>query len=77
METEDAIVFTTGYQANVGTIGTILGPGDTVICDSADHASILDGCKLSGAKLRPFRHNRWTSSSACSSARVATAAASW
>jgi 8-amino-7-oxononanoate synthase len=58
MRTEDAIVFTTGYQANVGSIGTILGPGDTVICDSGDHASILDGCRLSGAKLRPFRHNR-------------------
>jgi 8-amino-7-oxononanoate synthase len=58
METEDAIVFTTGYQANLGAIGTILGPGDTVICDSADHASILDGCRLSGAKLRPFRHNQ-------------------
>ena len=58
MGTEDAIVFTTGYQANLGTIGTILGPGDTVICDSGDHASILDGCRLSGAKLRPFRHNQ-------------------
>ncbi len=58
METEDVIVFTTGHQANVGCIGTILGPGDTVICDSADHASILDGCKLSGARLRPFRHNQ-------------------
>jgi 8-amino-7-oxononanoate synthase len=58
METEDAIVFTTGYQANLGCIGTILGPGDTVICDSGDHASILDGCRLSGAKLRPFRHNQ-------------------
>ena len=58
MGTEDAIVFTTGYQANLGCIGTILEPGDTVICDSGDHASILDGCKLSGAKLRPFRHNR-------------------
>ncbi len=58
METEAALVFTTGYQANVGCIGTILGPGDTVICDSGDHASILDGCRLSGAKLRPFRHNR-------------------
>jgi 8-amino-7-oxononanoate synthase len=57
MRTDDAIVFTTGYQANVGCIGTILGPGDTVICDSGDHASILDGCRLSGAKLRPFRHN--------------------
>ncbi len=58
MRTEQAIVFTTGHQANVGCIGTILGPGDTVICDSADHASILDGCKLSGARLRPFRHNQ-------------------
>jgi 8-amino-7-oxononanoate synthase len=58
MGTEEAIVFTTGHQANVGCIGTILEPGDTVICDSADHASILDGCKLSGAKLRPFRHNQ-------------------
>jgi 8-amino-7-oxononanoate synthase len=58
MGTEDALVFTTGYQVNLGTIGTILGPGDTVICDSGDHASILDGCRLSGAKLRPFRHNQ-------------------
>ena len=58
MGTEEAIVFTTGHQANVGTLGTILGPGDTVIADSADHASILDGCLLSRAKLRPFRHNR-------------------
>jgi 8-amino-7-oxononanoate synthase len=58
MQTDEAIVFTTGHQANIGCIGTILGPEDTVICDSADHASILDGCKLSGAKLRPFRHNQ-------------------
>jgi 8-amino-7-oxononanoate synthase len=58
MQTEEAIVYTTGHQANVGCISTILGPGDTVICDSGDHASILDGCKLSGAKLRPFRHNQ-------------------
>src|SRR3954470_6608701 len=58
MGTEDAIVFTTGHQANLGALGTLLGPGDTVIADSADHASILDGCLLSQAKLRPFRHNR-------------------
>jgi 8-amino-7-oxononanoate synthase len=58
MGEEDAIVYTTGYQANVGCIGAILEPGDTVICDSGDHASILDGCRLSGARLRPFRHNR-------------------
>src|ERR1700742_2873415 len=53
-----ALVFTTGHQANVGALGTILGPGDTVVADSGDHASILDGCILSRAKLRPFRHNR-------------------
>jgi 8-amino-7-oxononanoate synthase len=58
MGSEDAIVFTTGHQANIGTLGTILGPGDTVIADSGDHASILDGCLLSRAKLRPFRHGR-------------------
>ena len=58
MRAEEAIVYTTGYQSNLGCIGTILEPGDTVICDSGDHASILDGCRLSGAKLRPFRHNR-------------------
>ena len=58
MGTEDALCFTTGYQVNLGTIGTLLEPGDTVIVDSGDHASILDGCRLSGARLRPFRHNR-------------------
>lgn len=58
MGTEDAIVFTTGYQANAGCLGTILEPGDTVVVDSGDHASILDGCRLAGARMRPFRHNR-------------------
>ena len=58
LDTEAALVFTTGHQANVGTLGTILAPGDTVVADSGDHASILDGCILSRAKLRAFRHNR-------------------
>jgi 8-amino-7-oxononanoate synthase len=58
MQTEDALVFSTGHQANLGALGTLLGPADTVIVDSGDHASILDGCLLSRAKLRPFRHNR-------------------
>jgi 8-amino-7-oxononanoate synthase len=58
MGTEDALVFTTGYLANTGTIGTLLGPGDTVICDSGDHASILDAVMMSRARIRPFRHNR-------------------
>src|ERR1700759_5356468 len=58
MDTEAALVFTTGHQANLGALGTILAPGDTVVADSGAHASILDGCILSRAKLRPFRHNR-------------------
>jgi 8-amino-7-oxononanoate synthase len=58
MGTEDAIVFTTGHQANMGALGTLLDVGDTVIVDSGDHASILDGVLLSRAKMRPFRHNR-------------------
>ena len=58
MNTEDAIVFATGYQSNVGCLQAILGPNDTVIADTGDHASILDGVKLSGAKMRPFRHNQ-------------------
>jgi 8-amino-7-oxononanoate synthase len=58
MDTEDAIVFSTGHQANVGALGTLLGPEDTVIVDSGDHASILDGVLLSRAKMRPYRHNR-------------------
>jgi 8-amino-7-oxononanoate synthase len=58
MQAEDALVFTTGYQANVGALSTLLQPGDTVIVDSGDHASIMDGVAMSHARIRPFRHNR-------------------
>ena len=58
MNTDSALVFTTGHQANLSTLGTILSPSDTVIVDSGDHASVFDGCLLSRAKLRAFRHNR-------------------
>lgn len=58
MGTGDALVFTTGYQANLGTLSALLEPRDTVICDAGDHASLLDGIKLSGAKVRPYRHGR-------------------
>ena len=58
MGTEDALVFTAGYLANVGCIATLLDPGDTVICDSGDHASILDAVSMSRARIRPYRHNR-------------------
>ena len=78
MGTEDAIVFTTGYQANVGAIGTILGPADTVICDSGDHASILDGCRAlrrQTAPLPPQPHGQTGEDAAAAPPR--TAAASW
>ncbi|MGI8749400.1 MAG: aminotransferase class I/II-fold pyridoxal phosphate-dependent enzyme [Thermoleophilaceae bacterium] len=55
---EDALVFTTGYQANVGCVATLLSPEDTVIVDSGDHASIMDAVMMSRARVRPFRHNR-------------------
>jgi 8-amino-7-oxononanoate synthase len=55
---DDALVFTTGYQANVGALSTLLAPGDTVIVDSGDHASIMDGVAMSHSRIRPFRHNR-------------------
>jgi 8-amino-7-oxononanoate synthase len=58
MGTDDSLVFTAGYLANVGCIATLLGPGDTVICDAGDHASILDAVSMSRARIRPFRHNR-------------------
>ncbi|MFD8631977.1 aminotransferase class I/II-fold pyridoxal phosphate-dependent enzyme [Streptomyces sp. NPDC059533] len=54
---EKALVFGSGYAANTGTVGAIVGPGDTVFIDKYDHASIVDGCKLSGAKVVRFRHN--------------------
>jgi 8-amino-7-oxononanoate synthase len=55
--TDDAVVFSTGYQANVGTIGALAGSGDTLVVDSAAHASIHDGTELSGAHVDRFRHN--------------------
>src|ERR671930_1473120 len=55
---EDALVFSAGYLANVGCIATLLDPGDTVVCDAGDHASILDAVSMSRARIRPFRHGR-------------------
>ncbi len=57
MGTEAALVFSTGYQTNVGVISTLVGRGDCVITDKDDHASIVDGCRLSFGKMRRFRHN--------------------
>lgn len=56
--TEDALVLSTGYQANTAVIATLAAAGDTVACDSASHASILDAIAMSGAQIAPFRHGR-------------------
>ena len=52
-----AMVFSTGYQANLGTISTIAGRGEYVILDADSHASIYDGCKMGDAEIVRFRHN--------------------
>lgn len=54
---EAALVFNSGYAANVGTVGALCGPGDTILLDKLDHASIVDGAQLSGATITRFRHN--------------------
>jgi 8-amino-7-oxononanoate synthase len=54
---EAALVFSTGYQSNVGTITAILQKGDYVIIDKDDHASIVDGCLMSQGEMKRFRHN--------------------
>jgi 8-amino-7-oxononanoate synthase len=51
------IVFSTGYVANLGMISTLTGPGDVLLIDADSHASIYDGCRLSGAEVIRFRHN--------------------
>ncbi|MBB5984098.1 serine palmitoyltransferase [Sphingobium lignivorans] len=55
--TKHAMVFSTGYQANLGMISTIAGKGDYVILDADSHASIYDGCYLGNAEIVRFRHN--------------------
>uniref|UniRef100_A0A7C3WKU2 8-amino-7-ketopelargonate synthase n=1 Tax=Desulfobacca acetoxidans TaxID=60893 RepID=A0A7C3WKU2_9BACT len=54
--TEAAVIFSTGYMANLGVISALLEPGDLVFCDRLNHASIYDGIRLSGAELKRFPH---------------------
>jgi len=63
--TESAVTFTSGYAANLSTITSVVGRHDTVICDKLNHASIVDGCGLSRAKLVRFRHNDMEHLAAC------------
>jgi 8-amino-7-oxononanoate synthase len=53
---EAALVFSTGMQVNLGVISSLVGPGDTVIIDKENHASIVDGCRLALGEMKRFRH---------------------
>ena len=53
----EAIVFSTGFVANLGVISTLAGPGDVIVLDADSHASIYDACRMSGAEMIRFRHN--------------------
>lgn len=54
---EAALIFSTGFQVNLGVISALIGKDDLVIIDKMDHASIIDGCRLSYGEVRKFRHN--------------------
>ena len=54
--TEAALLFSSGYLANLGTVAALVGPGDAVFSDALNHASIIDGCRLSRAGVHVYRH---------------------
>lgn len=56
---EKAVVFSTGYLANLGVLSALAGPGDVIVMDKLSHASLIDGARLSGARLRVFPHRNY------------------
>ena len=54
---EQGLVFPTGYMANLGSITSVIQKGDLILSDERNHASIIEGCKLSGAKISVYKHN--------------------
>jgi len=61
MDAADSLVFSSGYVTNLATISALVGPDDCVIGDAWNHASIVDGCRMSGAEFQEFAHNDMTS----------------
>lgn len=57
MRKDAALVFSTGFQTNLGVISALAGKDDVIIIDKLDHASIIDGCRLSFSEVKKFRHN--------------------
>jgi len=57
---EDAVIFSSGYASNVGCVSALVRKNDVAINDRLNHASIIDGCRLSGGTFRTFRHNDLT-----------------
>ncbi|MEZ6057908.1 MAG: aminotransferase class I/II-fold pyridoxal phosphate-dependent enzyme [Planctomycetaceae bacterium] len=71
--TAAAILFPSGYAANVGTITALVGPDDAVFCDRLNHASLIDGCRLSRAKFHVYPHRDVSALDNILSKRSATA----
>lgn len=60
-----SLVFPTGYMANIGVIGTLASKGDLIVSDERNHASIIDACSMSGAKVAVYKHNDESSLRSC------------
>ena len=65
MQAEEAIVFSSGFVTNLATISALVGRGDCIIGDQWNHASIMDGCRMSGAEFLEFKHNNMDALAEC------------